>query len=105
MKTENAVNISYINDTLIDCYIMPHERWDLLIANFDRSRLNFTWNTTSYQNDTLTLKLIFNDPVSISPEFIFDYFVFHIKKKRDLFISREYVKDLHDNYTTLYFPI
>lgn len=86
---------------MIDCYIRPFNDWHIDNPNFDLQKLNFTWNATNYQNNTLKLKLNFSNPVWVTPEFRFDKFVFHIKKKHDFFISKEYLKDLHDNFTTL----
>jgi hypothetical protein len=90
---------------VIDCYIEPFDNWHQSDSNFDMSTINFTWRAISYQNKTLELKLDFNDPLAISPEFSFDSFVFHIKEKHDYFISAEHLLDLHDNFTTLGFTI
>jgi len=47
------------------------------------------------------IKLNFSDALAISPLAIQDTLVVHIKERRDFFISKTLLKDLHQNYTTL----
>lgn len=67
--------------------------------------LNFTWNVTEYDNNTMNIKLWFKHPVQISPNKPPDQLVFHIKEKFWYFFSSELRRDLHDNYTTLTYLI
>jgi hypothetical protein len=67
--------------------------------------LNFTFNVTKYEQDSMSVKLDFTSPTEISPLAKQDTLVFHIKEKGLNFISKTYLVDLHDNYTTLTRPI
>ena len=40
---------------LIDMYVLPYNDWTSEQDNFNISKLNFTWNTTSFVKNTLTL--------------------------------------------------
>ena len=100
MRTEN-LNLTHINSTIVDAYIRPHDDWHLREENFNLSTLNFTWNVTSYQNDTMWLQIVFNNPLQISPLGKQDFFVFHVKERGPNFMSLLEGVDLHDNYTTL----
>jgi len=99
MKNE-TVNTTHINSTVVDIYIEPAEERHLA-PGFDLSQLNFTWNVTEYADDELRIKLNFTKALSISPMLVQDRLIFHVKDKRDFFISSTYLDDLHDNYTTL----
>lgn len=102
MRVKNPnITLSHINSTIVDCYIVPTGNWHLTKKHFKMEHLNFTWNVTFYEENFMKLKLNFTDPSYISPGLPYDRFVFHIKEKYHFFVSSEYLKDLHDNYTTL----
>jgi len=64
---DTALDLSSINPTQIDLFIDPaFDRH--LEDDFDISSLNFTWKTTQFEKDLLSLKLAFNDALAISPE-------------------------------------
>ena len=65
MKTKD-LNISMLNETLIDIYIMPAgDRASLL--SFNISQLNITWKVLSYEEDLLKIKLTFSNFAEVSP--------------------------------------
>lgn len=72
MKTAEVEDLAWLNSSIIDSYIQPFDDWHLDMSNFDMKTLNFTWKAVSYANNTLDLKLDFNDPLAISPNFQFD---------------------------------
>ena len=100
MKTE-VVNITHLNDTIIDMYIEPYNNWTSWTSEFNLTTLNFTWNVTSYNGKKLFIKLNFYNPEVISPQEVFDNLVFHIKEKGTNFIAQRELVDIHDDYTTL----
>jgi len=53
----------------------------------------------------MTLKLNFTNATEISPLITQDTLVFHVKDRGFNFISKTYLVDLHNNYTTLTRPI
>jgi len=71
MKTD-GLNLTHINDTVIDLYIVPSNDWHLEKADFNMSTLNFTWHVVNYTGDTLDIKITFNAPIDISPRKIQD---------------------------------
>ena len=100
MKTE-FVNITHLNDTIIDMYIEPYNMWSSWTQDFNLTTLNFTWNVTSYIGKELNIKLYFYNPEVISPKEVYDNLVFHIKEKGSNFIAERELVDIHDYYTTL----
>jgi hypothetical protein len=53
----------------------------------------------------MMMKLNFSNALAISPNQVQDLLVIHIRERRDHFISKTQLKDLHRNYTTLSLPI
>jgi hypothetical protein len=104
MKTE-YIDLGWINSTYIDLYIIPSESRD----NDDGFRLNsvnFTWNVTDYKefnkdSSQMIFKLVFNEPLQISPLKTQDMLILNIKDKQSFFISETLGKDLDDKYTIL----
>jgi len=78
-------------------YMVPANDWHLEVENFDRNKLNFTWNVTHYGNGTdfMLIDLFWNDFLSISPTKNQDTIVFHIKELRNFFISETLLIDLN----------
>ena len=74
------------------------------------SSVNFTWVVTEYgdwegQKDPkvskMVFKLVFLEPLEISPLKVQDSLVLHIKDKQGFFISETLNKDLDDQFCTL----
>jgi hypothetical protein len=90
MSTE-FFNISWINSTVADLYIIPSNNWHLYIDDFEvYPKLNATWVIDSYKGDLLILNITFLNPEQISPMTEQDTLVFHIKE-REWFISKDFV--------------
>ena len=66
MKIDYNASLLF-NSTIVDMWLIPFENWHLQKENFDISKLNFTWNCTSFEKKTLKFKLAFNNPLEISP--------------------------------------
>ena len=94
------VNITQMNSSFIDMYIEPYNNWTEGIDDFNMSKLNFTWNVTSYEGRKLFIKCNFFSPPTISPRRVFDNLVFHIKEKREFFRSLNEGVNIHDDFTT-----
>ena len=85
MKTD--FNLTHLNSSVIDMYIEPNLDWHVNKENFNMSFLNFTFNATEFNNNTLVFNLNFNEPLAISPNLHSDVLVWHIKDLNDFFIS------------------
>ena len=108
MKSE-YINITWINTTFMDLYIVPADDRDK-DEGFQLSSVNFTWVVTEYgdwegQKDPkvskMVFKLVFLEPLEISPLKVQDSLVLHIKDKQAFFISETLNKDLDDQFCTL----
>ena len=60
-----SMNIRWINHTNTDIYVQPQDNRQMELG-FNKSNLNLTWNVDSFQNDTMKISLIFNNPLEIS---------------------------------------
>jgi len=96
-----SFNHSSINLTNTDVYIEPALSRDQE-ENFNVSKVNLTWAVESYENSTLTIKLNFTSPVSISPLAVQDRLVVHFREEiRGLFFSPEINRFLEPEYFTM----
>jgi len=68
MKTK-FINATQINSTIVDMYINPSKSRK---SDFDVAKLNFTWDTLSYKDEFLTIKLSFKHHYEISMTEIYD---------------------------------
>ena len=64
----SSINISQINSTNTIIYIQPIDGRESDIG-FNISKLNFTWNVTSFNGKNMKINLNFSDPLYISPSF------------------------------------
>jgi len=83
----NTVNLSIINSSIIDIYIVPaqnrHEQ-----DGFDLTKLNFTWIATDFVGDMLSIQLNFSNPTFISPLKDQDLIVWYVRPQfLDIFWS------------------
>ena len=62
MIAEN-LNLTHINSTIVDFYIMPSNNWHLYTDGFEVTpKLNFTWKVDKINSDLLTINLTFGMP-------------------------------------------
>jgi hypothetical protein len=61
MKT-TGLNISDINSTYIDMYVIPADDRNQ-DEDFQWSSVNFTWETVEFKGNTLSFKLKFSQPL------------------------------------------
>jgi hypothetical protein len=62
-----GLNLTLINSEVCDIYVKPHNSWHESHEGYNLSRLNLTWQVTSYMKDLMIISLIFNNPEDISP--------------------------------------
>jgi len=94
-------NLTTLNETSLDLYIEPalerHKEF-----SFDLSKLNFTFNATSFEDDLLTIKLNFRNPTYVSVLEVQDSLVFHVQHGfESMFWSKTLNKPLHKPYWTI----
>ena len=101
MRTE-GVNLTHINSTIIDLYIIP-EQDRHLEEGFNITTLNLTWQATDFKNDTLQIQLYFNNPSVISPLPIPDRIALSLKDPEyaNYFMSKKLLKPLHQDWWTI----
>jgi hypothetical protein len=75
----DMLNLSWINSTILDLYIVPSNDWHMGYENFNLSLLNLTWSVVSFNSTLITFDLVFVSPPSISPLKDFDKLVWHVK--------------------------
>jgi hypothetical protein len=91
------LNLSLLNETMIQMYIEPAEDRHKT-PGFDLTKLNFTWNATSFKGRDLVFSLNFTDPLSISPLADQDRFVWVLNETyKDWFFSSELKKSLYED--------
>ena len=96
MKTE-SINTTWINSTMVDIYIDPSKtRYN----DNETANLNLTWETVSYQDQYLKIKLNFDHPYAISMTEVYDQLVVNLKQ-RDFFISQDFLTDLSNHHRVL----
>ena len=65
--TREKLNISDINETFLELYIIPKKDRHLE-EGYNISKLNFTWEVVHYQYDEMKVQLLFNDFPYVSSE-------------------------------------
>ena len=70
-------NLSDINESTVQMYILPNNDWPSKYVDFNMSRLNFTWEVTKFapegkDKSIMLVSLDFNSPGSISPDTVQD---------------------------------
>ena len=60
------LNISWINNSNTQIYVLPQDNRQSE-NDFNNSKLNLSWITHSYYNDTMEINIIFDYPMEISP--------------------------------------
>jgi hypothetical protein len=60
-------NLTLLNSSLINMYVIPIDARHLEDLNFNISKLNFTWEPVSFKKDVLEIQLYFECPTCISP--------------------------------------
>lgn len=64
-------NLTDLNETNVGIYIQPANKRHLY-EHFNLTKLNFTWESTKHETDTIFLKLLWEDRASVSPLFMRD---------------------------------
>ena len=108
MQTDH-LNLTNINSTYLDLYIMPSEDWHVYDntfsidpqTNMTNPCLNFTWEVFKYKDDQMFFNLTFIDHVEVSPQVLRDSLVIHVKNVSDIFYARDF-RVLHPDNRTLY---
>ena len=77
------MNISWINHTNTDIYVQTQDNRQMELG-FNKSNLNLTWNVDSFKNDSMTINLLFNNPLEISSNLELDKLVISFKKSLSL---------------------
>jgi hypothetical protein len=103
MKTE-FVNITLINSTVLDMYIVPAEDRSTY-EGFKWTQVNFTWVVTEFaefdkDSSKLVIKISFDEPIQISPLVIQDMLMIYFNDT-SFFISETLNKPLDDEYRNL----
>jgi len=83
MDTTRIKDLSFINKTMMDIYILPSPERLKYADKVDVSKLNATWKTVKFENKYLFIQLNFSDPIFISPHEIQDKIVVHLKNAND----------------------
>lgn len=86
------IDIKNINKDILDVYVESSQ---------ENLNFNLTWKVKSFKGRFLVLDLEFAQIEDISVGFVYDDLVVHFKEVRDYFISKEYLKDLSEDYRTV----
>lgn len=99
---KNDFDLNLIDDSVVDIYVRPSNQRqnedDLIEAS---KNLNLTWVVDSFQDKTLRFDITFNNSYEISQNMEQDDLIVHFKDLKTYFISKKFLKDLDQNYTTL----
>ena len=61
-----GVELSHINESLLDIYIVPYDNYTDDIDDFNMSKLNLTWEAMEFYQDYLRIKIKFESAPWIS---------------------------------------
>ena len=96
---KNSMNISDINSTYLEMYVIPSEDRHLNTPNFPLYKLNFTWEIVYFRYNFMKIQLYFNDSSFVSTDPIWDTFTLIVQPNHtDLFYSKDLNSDLDPNY-------
>lgn len=92
MKT-NEVNLTHINSTVLDIYLVPHNNWYDEYDHVKISKFNLTWKAIQFYGNNLILQLDFKDPLFVSRMQVRDMLVIHAKNtSNNIFVEVEAFK-------------
>ena len=99
------IDLKWINSTVVDLYIIPAD-FRHTSEGFRWESVNFTWNVTEYgelTKDTshIVFKLVFLEPLQISPLKIQDTLILNFNETANFFVSETLKKPLDDKYKIL----
>lgn len=101
-----SMNVTDLNSTHLDMYIIPAQNRHQTTRGFNISSLNFTWEAVLIENNYLFIQLNFTSFASISALDEWDLYQVRINKSHtNLFYSEDLEVELHPNYHTLNFSI
>ena len=95
----DTFNLSLINETSIDVYILPALERDK-DSGFDPASIALTWQVVSIKETKMRVQVNFTDPIAISPLSTFDEIIFNITDASLLF-SPALQKNLHADFWVL----
>ena len=58
MNTANVQDLSSLNTSIIDMYLIPFDNWPSQLpdeTDFELNKLNFTWKVTEYKDDYMEI--------------------------------------------------
>ena len=93
-------NHTWINQTSTPMDLIINDMRDME-TGFDRSKLDFVWNVTSYEDDLLTIKVNFTSAPSISPDVDSDSLRINLTDLAFFFRSTEKNAELEKDYYVL----
>ena len=94
-----SMNISDINSTYLEMYIIPGEDRHLNTPDFPFYKLNFTWEIVYFRYNFMKIQLYFNDSSFISTGSIWDIYTLRIKHSHaNLFYSKHLEESLNPDY-------
>ena len=99
----NQLDLKLLNESTLDIYLdISDERKSE--TTYNASKLNFTWEPTEFLADQLRIKLLFENPLYISPNIEQDLLVIKFLNL-ELFYSADDGKALHPNWRIISSPI
>ena len=106
MKTD--FDLSLIDDTVLDVYVLPALNRHLEDPTFDNSTIELTWVVDSFKDKDLVLNITFKNAMAISPLQIQDRLVIEFKNltwpydpKNEIIYAKDIGKTIDDSYRVI----
>ena len=106
MKTD--FDLSLIDDTVLDIYVLPALNRHLEDPTFDHSTIELTWVVDSFEDKDLVLNITFKNAMAISPLQIQDRLVIEFKNltwpydpKNEIIYTKDIGKTIDDSYRVI----
>ena len=100
------MNITDLNSTHLEMYIIPARNRHQTTRGFNISKLNFTWETVLVERDYLFIQLNFTSFASISALDEWDlYYIRFLPEHLNLFYSLKFETELNPNYHSLNYSV
>ena len=115
----NNINLTEINSTVLDLYILPYNDWhedELDFADYEtlnstckknltsvvnaengncfpeNPNVNFTWKIIGFEGKQMNISTNFTNPYWISPKYYRDSLIIHMRKDApNIFISQDFI--------------
>ena len=96
---KKSMNVSDLNSSFFEMYIIPADDRHLKVDNFPLYKLNFTWEVVYWKYNFLKIQLYFNDSYEISSGPEWDTYTFVLQKEnKDIFYSKDIDSALDPDY-------